>query len=182
MLGSGICGSLGPYKGGKGWQAWEIKSGKERKEACLLLCMHVQIFVQKAWLGVTHCCHITHGLTHGSAGAQMNTATLAYSWNGYWLLKVRSYKCTRRSVLCSVFTSAARQAHVRKLQGVWIAILEAHFRLWRISVQFSQGQWSVTLLLLVPRAHVGKNDLTVFLFPCSSLSRGGCVSHLWCIT
>ena len=60
-------------------QAWEMKSPKERKEARLLSCMHVQVFVHKACLGAKHCCYITRGLTQVGPGAQMNTAAPACS-------------------------------------------------------------------------------------------------------
>lgn len=118
---------------------------------------------------------------------QMNAATFAFDWNGYWILKARSYRCPSRNRICFVPSSALLHSepmycHVLQLQGASLVILEVHFSLWRICVQFSQDQWSVILSLFIPKAHVQKNDPTLSLFPCSSLSRDRCVSHLWHIT
>lgn len=75
----------------------------------------------------------------------------------------------------SFFGSATLRAHVLLLQGPWLVLLEVHFSLWTIYVQFSQGQWYVNFLLFIPKACVGKNDPTASLFPWLLLSRGRCV-------
>lgn len=123
---------------------------------------------------------------HGSLPTQdilwfceMNPAALPCSWNGCWTLS-GGCGCTRRSRKCFIPSSAL--LHTKPTY--WSSrVLPCHFRsaCGGFLCHFHRGSEEWPCNSLFPSLTF-KNDLTLFLFLCTSLSKGRCVSHLWCIT